>query len=51
MPHEDTLAQELADVLNRIARLPRPTVREAMLWRAMQQIADALGVEIERRSI
>ena len=47
MATEDTLSQELADVLNRIMALPRPKVREQILWGFMQQAAKILGVEVK----
>lgn len=46
MSVEEKLQDEFVTVLNKIAGIPRKREREKILWQAMHEIANVLGVRI-----
>ena len=49
MAQEDNIRDDLGAVLLRVSHLPRPKVREKILWDTMEWCAAVLGFELQKR--
>jgi hypothetical protein len=48
MAEEDEACQALKDALLRVARIPRPSIRNRILWETLKWCAAILGFSVEQ---